>query len=575
LYNVKIKMVARAVTTLVVVFLSWTKQCVASDSCSTYLGCGSCVTSPGCGWCSGVEGERGSCIAGVASGPVGADDYQNVTLTLDPLKDKMHQLGCQDWHFSFCPGTSCSQYNGCTKCISDPFCGWCSTSATCTEGILEGPIAGLGDGCKVGYAHAPAMPDASARSIEALVSSAEIAAEGLRLGLHEMCEAADKLAEEHLEHVQSEQETINATLNEQIQTCAPCGGDWPMCECEGEDMETNNVDLTYRPGSIYVRVVGDEAASAAITGGATGPAMTPEEAGSRAAARVAAMRARSMSAYMSQYVEAIKALARARSLKDEAGIADAELAAEQAKAMLSKAKTEASEAASVASDIFSTDDMISDLDAQFDELSKVTAAKSRAMVSGDMNAKEDAETREAELKGAIRSAQEIAAAANKTADGPTAAEKTPSKTEERESAPEKSAQKGQNETKIQPDSPEEMAAKESSYSDADSELSGASYSDTDSELAGASYSDTLSELAGASNAGGALDGVGGSVEKKKKKKKKKGSDWLRFAAADSSTSKEEISADSVRKILRQIVSSRNVAGAQQALQALEAGSLHR
>jgi len=409
-------------------------QCTTSDSCSAYLECSSCAVSAECGWCNGAKGIRGSCVPGGATGPLElAGIPQTASYVFDPLKDKMHQLGCQDWHFSFCPERSaCTKYRGCSNCISDPFCGWCASSAVCSEGVPEGPIAGLTEGCKVGYAHGSPMLDIPARTIEVLVASSQNAAEALRRNLAETCEKADKEAEMHVEAVKSEQEVINATLVLQMETCLPCGGSWPMCDCEmlARQQESGTIDEmldrgkswgnddpTYRPGTIYVHTSGDYAKSASISGAATGPAMSPEEASARAVARVAKMKAERMSSHMTQYVEAIKSLARARSLGDETGIAEAEMSAEGAKAGLNQAKAEASEAAQISSSAYVADDTIADLDKDFEELSKMTADKSRAIVSGDKSDQDIAEEKITELESSIKTARSIAAPTDPSKDG--------------------------------------------------------------------------------------------------------------------------------------------------------------
>lgn len=332
----------------------------------------------------------------------------------------MHQLGCQDWHFSFCPELAgCSKNKGCGNCINDPFCGWCASSATCSEGIVDGPLAGLGEGCKVGYAHAPAAMAQKVFDVVALTTPDVMSSpEGQRKSLADVCKSADKEAMKHNELVISEQEAINATLLDQLQSCLPCTGDWPDCLCEGLSAETNNVDVSYRPGTIYVSLHGDEAAAASVTGGATGPAETPEDAEMRAAATVSKRKADVMTAYMTQYVESIQALTRAKSLGDTTGIAEAELAADEARDMLKGAKAEAAQAADIAGNTYTSDDSVSAVDTQYKALTEAIANKAKAMVSGDHDKQLEAEDEVRDIEASIVAAKEIAA---KEA-GPSAAE---------------------------------------------------------------------------------------------------------------------------------------------------------
>jgi len=256
------------------------------------------------------------------------------------------------------------------------------------------------------------MPGKEVGDVTSIVASPE----GQRKTLAEVCKTAEDQAKEHLEIVTSEQEAINATLLDQLESCLPCVGNWPDCKCEGLNPEENNVDPSYRPGTIYVTLTGDEATSAIVTGGATGPIETPEDAEMQAAAMVSKRKAKVMTAYMTEYVEAIQALTRAKSLGDSTGVAEAELAAQQSRQMLNKAKAEAVEAADISTNTYTSDDSVAELDKQYKALTGAIASKARATVSGDLDAQQKAEVDVADLEASINAAKEIAGA-----DGPTAA----------------------------------------------------------------------------------------------------------------------------------------------------------
>ena len=223
------------------------------------------------GWCSTDAAAGGFCLTGSELGPSGeAEDESD-----DVEKREMHKYGCKQWKFAQCDASlSCSSYKSCGRCVSDPFCGWCSATSRCEEGTRAGPIAGLSEGCVNGcWASAPFMPDASARTIEALVSSASESMEAHQRHLASICESAKENATKHLMKVIAEERRVNSTLKDLIRTCAPCAGSWPNCDCEGHVPSTNNVDENYVPGSVYVKFDGDEAVKASVTG--VGPPQNP------------------------------------------------------------------------------------------------------------------------------------------------------------------------------------------------------------------------------------------------------------------------------------------------------------
>jgi hypothetical protein len=92
---------------------------VDSELCNTGYDCSSCLAIDGCGWCDRVH----SCLRGsIEHGPC--------------------TTNCTGWEMGVCPGQPCYLHRGCSACLADPFCGWCSDTNICTEGALSGPLFG-------------------------------------------------------------------------------------------------------------------------------------------------------------------------------------------------------------------------------------------------------------------------------------------------------------------------------------------------------------------------------------------------------------------------------------------------
>ena len=322
---------------------------VSDDVCGDFKGCGACSQEANCGWCATGEASAGLCMKGNEHGPNdGTEMMPSDGQPYDVEKKQMHMYGCKDWKFSQCSiSVSCSTYKSCGRCIADPFCGWCSSTSQCEEGTSAGPIAGLGSGCVSGtYAHSPMLPDASASTIEALVSSAQESMESHQKHLAHICESATLNATHHLMSVITHEREINETLRDLIRTCSPCAGTWPRCDCEGHEPSTNNVDKDYVPGSVYVKFEGDEAVKASVTG--LGPPVNPQEAAARKSRKIATTLSQQMATATQEYIRAIEQLGRARLLEDPQMIQDAELAVQEADALLGKARAKARAAAEAA-----------------------------------------------------------------------------------------------------------------------------------------------------------------------------------------------------------------------------------
>lgn len=324
------------------------------DECSVLKGCGLCTKESNCGWCATDDASAGICLTGNMEGPrsgENVDHEENEKFSdqaYDFEKRQMHDYGCKSWKFSQCSASiSCNSFKSCGRCVADPFCGWCSSTNSCEEGTSAGPIAGLGSGCVKGtYAHAPMMPDASARTIEALVSSSKESMESHQRALSNICESAHLNASKHLMMVIAEERKVNETLKDLIRTCTPCSGTWPSCNCEGHEESTNNEDKDYAPGAVYVKFEGDEAVKASVTG--LGPPKNPHEAAARASRKAAKRLSQQMATAAQDYIRAIEQLGQARLLEDPTMIADAELAVQEADQLLGSAREKAKASAEAA-----------------------------------------------------------------------------------------------------------------------------------------------------------------------------------------------------------------------------------
>lgn len=143
---------------------------------------------------------------------------------------------------------ACERRTDCKTCLADPFCGWCGASGRCFEGNSHGAYS---EPCRRGWTRAP-VPLGT--SYEAVVQRASSAADAL----HEvdgLCAVSDAMARTEVEEEVERERKYNETLRMVMETCAPCHGEWPMCDCGGNDPEL----LPYPIDADLVQWDGDEA----------------------------------------------------------------------------------------------------------------------------------------------------------------------------------------------------------------------------------------------------------------------------------------------------------------------------
>ncbi len=299
----------------------------ARRDCDNRQSCDTCTQSDSCGWCAHQDlGEgQGTCMMGGPPGPL--DDA-----TGQYGKEMLHREGCTSWEFAFCPASPCSGYTSCAGCLGDPFCGWCSSSGKCTEGDTAGPIAGLSDGCRRGWIHA-VIPHSSTEDFANVMQfDATAKHDAINAHCEETLDETRELVRLDIEH----EAATNSTWRYQIQTCAPCGGQYPKCDCGG-----NKPEEDYEADKIKVLEQDDEATLAIKDPGEPDPAKAEAEVAISAAASDAAGAAMMVKSTYSGLVEA-----RSQIPEDPERVARLETAYAAAQAVLAKKQRAYNEALS-------------------------------------------------------------------------------------------------------------------------------------------------------------------------------------------------------------------------------------
>ena len=198
---------------------------IRESKCSQYKGsCKACTADPDCGYCP----STGDCFLGNAKGPI-PRFKGDIQFLLDPRKAFEYATNCSAWQFAYCTGEPCRTYSNCKGCMSDAFCGWCGATGTCTEGDAAGSY---GEFCPRGWIHSPMHTGVGVRRRNDLIlSPAQVHQEKSRLG--EFCEANDQETRKMIQEKMESEHSRVARLKKLRETCMPCSGKWPNCQCDG------------------------------------------------------------------------------------------------------------------------------------------------------------------------------------------------------------------------------------------------------------------------------------------------------------------------------------------------------
>lgn len=173
---------------------------------------------------------------------------------VDPQKYFMYVTNCSAYQFSFCKQTPCEGYHTCSQCLADSFCGWCGGSGKCAEGDAAGSFQEF---CPRAWIHSPLHSGVGVRHrSDLLLTSRQVAAERDRLG--DYCEANTEEARRKIQAEMEDEKTRNERMKRLQESCAPCKGVWPNCECDAD------------PFPVQLRPLADEQVARAATEEATG-----------------------------------------------------------------------------------------------------------------------------------------------------------------------------------------------------------------------------------------------------------------------------------------------------------------
>jgi hypothetical protein len=185
--------------------------------------CSECTADPDCGYCP----STGQCYLGDPEGPLPRFEGDTSFLT-DPQKYFMYLTNCSSYQFAFCAQTPCEGYNTCGKCLADSFCGWCAGSGKCAEGDAAGSFQEF---CPRGWVHSPMHAGVGVRHrSDLLLTARQVAAERDRLG--DFCEANTEEQRRAIQEKMEDENTRQERLRRLQESCAPCTGVWPNCQCE-------------------------------------------------------------------------------------------------------------------------------------------------------------------------------------------------------------------------------------------------------------------------------------------------------------------------------------------------------
>ena len=251
---------------------------VTESHCSKLTTCGACSGQRDCGWCPSSR----KCFLGTSKGPkpvwIGNAGWME-----DPMKAFMYATNCSSWQFSTCndePSEPCRRHKGCWSCLNDAFCGWCAGSSTCSEGDTAGSMSQF---CPRGWAYSPVRQPTAGYFERSDTRLDPWQAQRERKFVHQFCLANDQQTRNALQDRSDQEKLRLKQLHAKRDTCSPCAGIWPMCDCGGNLQRAKPVPLT--PDMVKFKYVPTSAAAGEGSAGERDEALDADPAWSEATAK--------------------------------------------------------------------------------------------------------------------------------------------------------------------------------------------------------------------------------------------------------------------------------------------------
>jgi hypothetical protein len=188
--------------------------------------CGACTANPKCGYCP----TTGACFAGDATGPT-PTWIREPESTGDSQKLFQYVTNCSAWNYAYCIDQPCNTYASCSSCLADSFCGWCAGTGKCMEGDTAGSV---GEWCPRAWIHSPLHSGVGVRArSDALLTPIQIQKQ--QHHLKDFCDANDQQARNVIQEKMETEAHRQRRLRDLRESCAPCYGKWPTCDCGGND----------------------------------------------------------------------------------------------------------------------------------------------------------------------------------------------------------------------------------------------------------------------------------------------------------------------------------------------------
>lgn len=186
---------------------------IVEERCAVAKTCTSCLLIDGCGWSSTAE----ACLQGNHSMPV-ARWSASAAYMHDAQNEYVRTLRAISWEFSHCTAAECSDYTAGRSCVADWRCGWCEATGECLPADRHGSLR----------AHCAAQHWVQWPGFAAMQSGAK---QGSRWeDSRERAQAYFDAPAEQRDAVWQLTAALLVPPSER-NSCAPCAGAWPQCEC--------------------------------------------------------------------------------------------------------------------------------------------------------------------------------------------------------------------------------------------------------------------------------------------------------------------------------------------------------